>query len=208
MTNYAAKHRVAIERTEGWAGECRVNLMRLLAILALYGQHLANFYWFQDGDIDDAFHVRVTMLVLSWSVVVAAVYFALRRGWAHPSLKFLTTVWDAVMVSGLVMLSGQPRGVFVMLYLLVIASAVLRLSLPLVYVATASAAMGYLASLAHYAWVTIGSEKYYAEAGTRIPRSEQFMVLLVFLIAGLLAGQAVRQARRVALSCIAKENDS
>ena len=193
---------------EGWAGECRVNVIRLLAILALYGQHLANYFWFRAGDIDDSFHVRVTTLVLSWSVVVAAVYFGLRRGWAHPSLKFLITVWDAVMVSGLVMLSGQPRGVFVMLYLLVIASAVLRLSLPLVYVATASAAMGYLATLALYAWVTIGSEKYYAEASSRIPRSEQLMVLLVFLIAGLLAGQAVRQAQRVALSCIAKENDS
>ncbi len=197
-----------IERMEAWAGECRVNVIRMLAILALYGQHLANFYWFQGGDIDDAFHVRVTMLVLSWSVVVAAVYFVLRRGWAHPSLRFLTTVWDAVIVSGLVMLSGQPRGVFVMLYLLIIASAVLRMSLPLVYVATASAAMGYLATLAHYAWVTIGSERYYVEAATRIPRYEQLMVLLVILFAGVLAGQAVRQTQRVALSCIAKENDS
>ena len=205
---YATENRVAIERMESWAGECRVNVIRLLAILILYGQHLANFYWFRDGGIDDSFHVRVTILVLSWSVVVAAVYFVLRRGWAHPSLKFLITVWDAVIVSGLVMLSGQPRSVFVMLYLLVIASAVLRLSLPLVYVATASAAIGYLATLAHYAWVTIGSEKYYAEAAIRIPRSEQFIVLLVFLIAGFLAGQAVRQSRRVALTCIAKENAS
>ena len=206
MTTAATEHWDAIERMEGWAGEGRVNAIRLTAILALYAQHLANFYWFQTGEINNAFHVRVTMLVLSWFAVVAAVYFVLRRGWADRSLKFLVTVWDVVMVSGLVMLSGHPRSVFVMLYLLVIASAVVRLSLPLVYVATASAATGYLATLAHYAWVVIGSERYYAEATTRIPRSEQVLVLLVILVAGLLAGQAVRQTRRVALSFISKES--
>ena len=208
MINSATEQWNAIERIERWAGEGRVNAIRLVGILTLYGQHLANFYWFRQGDMDDAFHVRVTILVLSWSVVVAVVYFVLRRGWAHPSLKYLVTCWDAVMVSGLVMLSGHPQSLFVMLYLLVIGSATMRLSLPLVYVATACAAVGYLATLAHYAWVIIGSEKYYSDVANRIPRSEQIMVLLVFLVAGLLAGQAVRQTRRVAMGLSDSGGDS
>ena len=35
-------------RIEGWAGEVRINLIRLTAILVFYGQHLLNVYVFRD----------------------------------------------------------------------------------------------------------------------------------------------------------------
>lgn len=199
MTDTAATEPWAeIERLESWAGEVRVNLIRLVAILALYTHHLLNVYWLNASNIDTAFHVRATLLAMSWAVVVAAIYFVLRMGLSHPAIKYLATGWDITMIFALVSMAGQPRGAFLMLFLLPIAAAVLRLSLSLVYVATAGAAFGYLATLAHYAWIVVGNDAYYADAELRIPRSEQVIVLLVFLTAGLLAGQAVRQTRRIA----------
>jgi hypothetical protein len=63
----------------------------------------------------------------------------------------------------------------VLLYLLVVAASPPRLSLRLVWLATAAAGLGYLAALGHYAFVRVG-------VGT----------------AALLAGQAVRRSLRLA----------
>jgi TRAP-type C4-dicarboxylate transport system permease small subunit len=65
-------------------------------------------------------------------------------------------------------------------------------------VATAAAIFGYLCVLAHYAWRVVGWQKYYATPELRIPRAEEAVYVLAMLVCGLLAGQAVRQARRLA----------
>jgi hypothetical protein len=204
-TTAATEPSVEMERLESWAGEVRVNLIRLVAIVVFYGQHLLNVYWFNPQSMDTSFHVRVTLLTMSWAIVVAAIYFVHRKGLSHPAIKYLVTGWDVTMIFALVSLAGQPRGAFLMLFLLPIAAAVLRLSLSLVYVATGAASLGYLASLAHYIWIVVGSDAYYSDATLRVPRSEQIIVLLVFLTAGLLAGQAIRQTRRLVRGLVRSE---
>jgi hypothetical protein len=94
--------------------------------------------------------------------------------------------------------AGAPRTPLVLLYFPVIASAPLRLSLPVVYAATAGAIAGYLFSLGYYAWYLVGFDRYYATPELRIPRSEEAIVVLSLLVTGLFAGQAVRQAVRIA----------
>src|SRR3954471_2492564 len=96
------------------------------------------------------------------------------------------------------MIAGGPRSPLVVLYFLVIAMSPLRLSLRLVYATTAGAMLSYLCLLAHYAWYVVGFRKYYATPEMRIPRSEEAVYLIALFVAGLLAGQVVRQARRLA----------
>jgi hypothetical protein len=129
---------------------------------------------------------------------VLLVRFQLARRVVPSWLKYATTAWDLFMVTLLCMIAGGPRSPLVLLLFLVIAMSPLRLSLRLVYATTAGASLAYLSLLAFYAWVRIGYEKYYSTPELRIPRSEEAIHLIALLVAGLLAGQAVRQARRTA----------
>lgn len=185
---------------ESWAGEVRVNLIRILAIAIFYAHHLVRVYLWKDVPLEHSSEIRIATLVISYGLVVAALYFVLRLEWLHPSVKYLVTFWDTLMIGILIAMMGGPRSVFPMLLVLPIAASVLRLSLPLVYFSTIAAAITYLMNLAYYAWFVIGGEKYYGDTTARIPRSEQIVVLLVLVTAGLLAGQAVRQIRRIVQS--------
>ena len=78
------------------------------------------------------------------------------------------------------------------MYFLVIAAAPLRLSLPLVVVATAGSIAAYAFFLGYVRfWLEIPKEQ-------RLPRANQFIFVVALGAAGLLAGQVVRQARRLA----------
>jgi hypothetical protein len=105
---------------------------------------------------------------------------------------------DLVGVTLVGIAAGGPRSSLVALYFVVIASAPLRLSLGLVWAATVGAWGGYAALLMYYAWVVVGWERYYATPGLRIARTEEAAWVLAMGVAGLMAGQVVRQARRLA----------
>lgn len=185
---------------ESWAGAVRLNLIRMVAIALFYAQHLISVYGIRDTQFQVSFEVRIAILVISCGVVVAALYYVLRLGLLHSAIKYLVTAWDCLMIVAFIAVMGSPRGAFLMLFLLPIAASVLRLSLPLVYFATISAALAYLALVAYHTWFVVGNEVYYSDSSVRIPRREQVVVVLVFLSAGLLAGQAVRQVKRIVQS--------
>jgi hypothetical protein len=184
-------------RIEAWAGELRVNLIRLLAIVLFYARHLADYLIAPvDAAVRGVYHARVTTLAVAWAVMAIALHVVLSRRRYPDSLKLFVVAFDAAMVTAICVVGG-PRAPLVMLYFLVIATAALRLSLRTVYTATAASMIGYLMQLAHYAWYVVGYDKYYATPDLRIPRTHQAMVLLCMLIAGLVAGQVVRQTRRL-----------
>jgi hypothetical protein len=182
---------------ESWAGEVRINLIRLVALAIFYAHHLARVYLLKDAPLDLSREIRIITLVISYGVLVAALYYVLRLGRLHPSIKYMVTAWDILMIGAIIVTMDGPRSVFSMLFLLPISASILRLSLPLVYFSTALGALAYLAILAYYVWFVVGSEVYYSDSTVRIPRSEQVVVLFIILTAGLLAGQAVRQVRRI-----------
>jgi hypothetical protein len=186
-------------RVEGWAGEARVNLIRVAAILAFYGHHLANVYVFEDEPaVQGAYHAVVTMLVIAWTAAAAVLQLCLTRRWVPPSLKYVSTLLDVVLTTVLVAVSPDgPRSALTVLYFLIIASAALRLSLPLVYVAALAAMGAYVLLLGHYTYFVIGAERYYERRDLRVPRSQEIILLLALGAAGILAGQTVRQARRL-----------
>src|SRR4051794_34886816 len=67
-------------RPEAWAGELRVNLVRLLAIVLFYGRHLVEFYLAAPGaPMRGVYHVRVTVIVLAWATAAVALHLLLSR---------------------------------------------------------------------------------------------------------------------------------
>jgi hypothetical protein len=180
-------------RIEAWAGETRVNLIRLAAIVAFYGHHLVNVYILRDDPtVAGSYHLAVTALTLAWASAVVVIHFCLARRWLPPALPYAVTAWDIVLVTALLVLTRDPFTALAALYFLVIAAAPLRLSLGVVYAAT-------LGSMAAYAFF-LGYVKYGLEVpdGRRLSRPNQIIFLLALGGAGLLAGQMVRQAARLA----------
>ena len=188
-----------VRRLEEWAGEVRVNLIRLTGIVLFYGRHVVEYLLASPGAyVRGPYHLRATWIAAAWAASVLLVRFQLARRVVPPWLKYATTAWDLFLVTLLCMVAGGPRSPLTLLLFLVVAMAPLRLSLRLVYATTAGAILSYLCLLAYYAWFKIGRQKYYSTPELRIPRSEEAIYVLALLVAGLLAGQVVRQARRMA----------
>src|SRR5205085_9256778 len=100
-----------------------------------------------------------------------------------------------------------PHSPLVFLYFLVVAASPLRLSLRLVYAATLGAMAAATLMMGAYVFCLVGMEKYYtagdpwavprATPPWLVPRASEVIFLLSLGAAGLLAGQVVRQARRL-----------
>jgi hypothetical protein len=185
-------------RLEEWAGEARVNLVRVAAVLAFYAHHLLNVYVFRDDPtIVGPFHAAATALTVAWAIVAFAVYYLLSHRQVSPVLKYAATAGDLALLTLLLAQAGGVKSPLVVLYFLVIAAAALRLSLPLVYAATLGSIACYLLLLGAYAWFQVGWGEYYSNPLARIPRTQQIIFVLGLGTAGFLAGQTVRQTRRL-----------
>jgi len=189
-------------RLEAFAGEARVNRVRVAAIIVFYARHMVDMYIQRGNAALQPYHTRVTLIVLAWSLFSAYLHWMLVRRQVAPALKYAAVIWDLAMVTLLAMaagVNGGPRSPLLLLYFVIIASASLRLDLPLVWTATLGAMAAYCLVLMHYAWWLVGWNRYYSPDGAtlRIPRSTEGIFLLALGTAGLMAGQVVRQARRL-----------
>jgi hypothetical protein len=189
-------------RIEAWAGEIRVNVIRILAIALFYGRHLIEMMLSpKDAPVRGMYHLRVTAVIVAWAGAAAMVHILLSRRHYPPMMKFATAALDVLMITLLCAIRGDPRSPLILLYFAAIAAAPLRLSLPVVYLTAFGSALGYLTLLAYYAWYLIGFKTYYETPSVQIPRSNEIIVLLTMGVAGILAGQVVRQARRMVERC-------
>jgi hypothetical protein len=181
-----------VQRLESWAGEVRSNLIRLAALLVFYGHHLFTVYTAGEGaQVTVEYHTSVTSLVLAWSIVALLLYFCLARRWVPPVLKYLATGWDLLLITALLLLTADSKSMLALLYFLVIAAAALRLSLPLVWTATLGSIAGYGFFLGYLRfWLELPPDQ-------RLSRTNQIIFVLALGAAGILAGQMVRQVRRI-----------
>jgi hypothetical protein len=188
------------QRLESWAGEMRVNLIRVVALVAFYGYHLIDVYGISDDPLlRGEYHLVVTIITGAWAAAAFLLHLFLTRRRVSPLLPFVSSGWDLALLTLLLAVTESgPKSPLVVIYFLIIAAAPLRISLPVVY-ATALGAMGaYLLLLGHYVFVVVGVDDYYRpDFADRIPRTQEVIFLLSLAVAGLLAGQAVRQARRL-----------
>jgi hypothetical protein len=186
------------QQLESWAGEARLNLVRLAAILLFYGYHLINVFIQRDNpELAGTYHVTVTALVMVWSAGVVVLWLYLARRWMPAPLMYVVSAWDTLLITTLLVLAGGPQSPLLILYFLVIAAAPLRLALSLVYAATLMALAAYGFLLGHYVFYTVGAERYYATASLQVPRTQEAVFALGLVAAGILAGQVVRQAKRL-----------
>lgn len=179
----------AAGRAEEWAGELRVNLIRMVAIAAFYGQHLINYYVRKMADLTPEYHLVVTGIALSWTAAALALHVALAGRRQLPYLKYAAVAWDCFMATSLLIVSDGPRSPLLVLLFLIVATASLRVHLRLVWVASVLVLLSYGAVCAHSRWVRPES---------RVPVHHHVIFALALGSAGLLAGQAVRQTRRFA----------
>jgi hypothetical protein len=182
----------AAQRLEGLAGEVRVNLIRLAAIVAFYGHHLVNVFVIGDNpSLKGEYHVVVTSLVLAWALAVLIIHYCLMRRWVPSGLKYVVTAWDILLITTLLMVGRDGRSMLAVLYFLVIVAAPLRLSLPLVWTATLGTMAGYAFFLGYVRW------RLEVPIQQRLSRPQQVVFLLALGAVGLFAGQFVRQCRRL-----------
>ena len=174
---------------ELWAGEVRVNLFRLISIAGFYVHHLVDYYW-AHVEFPRHYHLVVTGIAAAWALGAAALHMGLARRWNPPYLKYGALWWDSFMTTTLLVFSGGPRSPFIALLFLVIATAPLRLQLKVVWVATILAIVSYGFVCGHSRWMP---------PDWRVSTREHVIVVLALVGAGVLAGQSVRQARRLAL---------
>lgn len=170
------------------AGEVRANLVRVLAIAAFYANHL--FHYFVDGDLDPKYHAAVTAIAATWVVAAVLLHILLAQRPSVPWLPYGAVVFDAVEITALLLVSDGPKSSLLFLYLLLIATAPLRLSRRVVWTATLLSIAGYLVLCGHARWV---------KPERRVPRRQQVLFAIGLVCAGALAGQGVRQGRRLAL---------
>ncbi len=175
-------------QVEAWAGELRVNVIRAISITAFYGQHLVSYHLLGD-DLGEPYHLAVTAITVAWVAVGMALHLCLRSRYRPSWLSHAAVAADLFMVTLLLMVSDGPRSILLVLYLLVLATTAVRLDLTLVRVATLLAAIGYGAVLVH---------SYEYQPDWVVPRRQQVIFTLALGCAGLLAGQSVRRARRLA----------
>ena len=180
-------------RLESWAGELRINLIRLVAIAAFYGYHLLDAYLLRPDEfaLRGAYHTLVSVLAFVWAIGALTLQLYLLNRWLTAALMYLATGWDLVMVTAVLMAGRDPHNVFMALYVIVVAAAALRLSLPLIYAATLGAMVAFLC---FHGYVRFGLETPPAD---RLSRAQQTIFLLALAVTGLIAGQVVRQARRL-----------
>jgi hypothetical protein len=186
-------------RIEAWAGEVRVNLIRLAAIVAFYGYHLINVFLIPgNAGLRGTYHATVTVLVMAWAATVMLLYFCLSRRYVPQWLKYAAALWDIFLITGLIgFTKDKPTSPLLSLYFVVIASSALRLSLRLVYVATLGSIASYLFLLGFYAFWVVGAQDCYSNESLRIPRSHEVIFVLALGATGICIGQVVRQARRL-----------
>jgi hypothetical protein len=179
-------------RLESWAGELRLNLIRLVAIAGFYGYHLLDAYVLGDDPaLRGNYHTLVSVVTFAWAVGALTLQLYLLNRWVPAALMYVATAWDLVMITAVLMIGHNPGSMLAVLYVLVVAAAAPRLSLPLIYVTTLSAMAAFLFFHGYVRfWLKLPDEQ-------RLPHSQQVIFLLALAVTGLVTGQVLRQARRL-----------
>src|SRR4051812_7027311 len=76
-------------RIEAWAGELRVNVFRLIAILVFYARHLIEYLMAAPGDpVRGTYHLRITAVCVLWSAAAIVLHAMLTKRRVHALLPY------------------------------------------------------------------------------------------------------------------------
>jgi hypothetical protein len=188
-TAHAAEERrwFILERWQEFEGEGRTNLLRVVALAGYYAVHLGTV---EKSASLVSFHQQATMLTAGWLFLSLAVLVCLQRRYLPTGLKYVTTLVDLLLVTSLAALGSGPASPLVVVYFLIIVSAALRFSLGLIWMATLTALVCYLALVGL-------ADKTWFDANHTTPVVTQLTMLLSLGMTGIILGQIMRRVRRM-----------
>ena len=174
-------------------GEVRVNVLRAAVVGVLYAVELVNMYGLRlpflelapEASVSAEFHTLVTAIVLTWVLMTLAIWTCLQRQLFHPSMKFVVTIVDIVLLTVVLGLGDGPRSPLVLVLPLTVVAAGVRFHLGLVRFATVAAILGYLA----VAWQASRTASPFV-----VPHYYLVITSAALAFAGTLTGQIVRRA--------------
>lgn len=192
----ADRHWHIVCRWQEYEGEARANLLRIAAIGCFYAVELLDYHGLKIGSfefppiVDQKFHELVTGLALAWALTGLVVLLLQKNRIFPAALKYGTTAADLFFLTWVLVLADGPSSPLVVGYFLVIVLAALRFSLWLVRFAAAGAVTGYL--------FVLGQGKWYAQPPRTVPRHQQLIMVIALVLTGIILGQIVRRAARMA----------
>ena len=201
------------QRRQEYDAEGRANLLRIIAVGSFYIVHLWSYAgsrgWLPlpgilqlagKGEIDQRFHIAVTLLAVAWSMLALGILLCLQQRVFPPWLPYLSTSFDIVLLTLIICLGSAARSPLVVGYFLILVLATLRMNLWLVRYTTVGCVLAYFCVLGCAKWpATFGLEQFgNAAVDLRVPRYFQVITLLAILLAGVMLGQIVRRVRLLA----------
>jgi hypothetical protein len=194
-------------RWQQFQAELRVNLVRLGAIGTFFMVHLVH-QMAAKGDfpmlvalgldsgtvLTTQTHTALTCIVLAWVMMAVLVHRMLSErvfpGW----LMYGSTLGDVILLTAVLVITSGPTSPLIAGYFLIVMMSGLRFDLRLVRLSAAASVVSYLVVLGCARW-PIGLSK--INPLPTVPRYQQLMVIASLLLAGVLVGQWVRQARQL-----------
>lgn len=183
-----------VRRWQTYASEMRVLLLRVIAVVVLYGCQVAHFLSLgEDGQAANLTFQRIATGAAVLLIVVSFLVLLLILKRILPVwLPFLTTLVDLFAVALLTGIAGGPMATSLTgAFYLVIAMAGLRFDLRLVWLATLGAMVAYMG--------TVGAvDESWFDADHAVPLVQQGVSLACLGGTGIVVGQIVRLARPLA----------
>jgi hypothetical protein len=118
-------------------------------------------------------------------------------------LPYFSTGCDIVLLTSIICLGGMARSPLVVGYFLVLILATLRLSLPLIWFATAGCGLAYFGVLGCAKWpeyTSLSQSLGQNATEIRVPRYHELIMLVAIVMAGTMLGQITRRVRHLAES--------
>ncbi len=197
-----------VGRWQEFEGEARANLLRIVGIAAFYIVELVNYHGLRVGAIempsvvDRPFHQAVTALAVAWTMMALGILLCMSQRYFPAALKYVSTGFDIVLLTGILMVADGPRSPLVVGYFLVVALSTLRFNLALIRFSTLGAMAGYLFLLGYVKW--------FADPNTErhVERYHQVIFLLALGLSGIVLGQVIRRVRGMAQEYAARTESS
>ena len=179
-------------RWQEFEGEMRSAVLRSILVIAFYSIQLIHYFTLESGgDADRIFHRQVTLAAVGWLFLSMSVLIALRGGFMPPLLKYIATGIDLGLVTLLAWLSHGPSSPLVLALFLVLAIASIRFRIGLIWFAT-------LGAMACYMFLVGSVDKDWFDSNHNTPVLTQAITLCSLASTGIVLGQIVRAARRMA----------
>lgn len=191
-------------------GESKINVLRAVAVVLLYGQHLFSYFIVRDVAITIEFHNQVNLVVLAWVVLIAFVFILVQTDRWPIWFSYSVILIDAILITSLLFQSQNPNSIQKSLFLILISLSTLRLLRSMVWYSVAVSAVGYLCFLV-YCQLRVADtidaaggvpstsgEPFIGSSAPLVTQHDAIFFLVLLLVAGTIAHQCICQSYRLA----------